>query len=129
MYHTSILNPDLNELLGRIRHTNTVVIADKGFPYWPLIETIDISLVDDQPSVLDVLRALLPHFTVGAAWMAEEFKAHNQPEVKTAFHQALGDTPLQYLPHYDFKKLVPDAIGLIRTGGTASYSNIILESA
>lgn len=129
MYHTPILNPDLNELLGRIRHTNTLVISDKGFPFWPQIETIDISLVDDQPSVLDVLKALLPHFTVGAAWMAEEFKQHNEASVQTEFLQVLGETPLQYLSHYDFKKLVPEAVGLIRTGGTAAYSNIILESA
>jgi len=30
--------------------------------------------------------------------------------------------------HLDFKKIVPDAIGLIRTGDTTAYENIILES-
>lgn len=129
MYHTPLLNPDLNELLGRIRHTNTLVIADKGFPFWPMIETIDISLVDDQPSVLDVLQALVPHFTVGAAWMAEEFKAHNPAVAEENVRMVLNGLTPTFLPHVDFKRLVPDAIGLIRTGGTAPYSNIILESA
>lgn len=129
MYHTPLLNPGLNELLGRIRHTNNLVIADKGFPFWPTIETIDISLVDDQPSVLDVLQALLPHFTVGAAWMAEEFKKHNDLTALQKLEAVLGDAPLTFRPHEDFKRMVPKAIGLIRTGGTAAYSNIILESA
>ncbi len=129
MYHTHILNPSLNELLGRIRHTNLLVISDKGFPFWPKVPTIDISLVDDKPSVLDVLEALLPHFSAGAAWMASEFKNHNDAAALGRVMSALGDTPLHFLPHTDFKKLVPEAVGLIRTGGTASYSNIVLESA
>jgi len=129
MYHTPLLNPGLNELLGRIRHTNTLVIADKGFPFWPTIETIDISLVDDQPSVLDVLQALMPNFTAGAAWMAAEFREHNDPTALQRVEDVLGDTPLTFLPHTEFKCLVPNSIGLIRTGGTAPYSNIILESA
>ena len=37
-----ILNPQILSLLARVRHTNTLVIADRGFPYWPMIETIDI---------------------------------------------------------------------------------------
>jgi D-ribose pyranase len=129
MYHTRILNPSLNELLGRIRHTNLLVISDKGFPFWPQVPTIDISLVDDQPSVPDVLEALLPNFTAGSAWMATEFKEHNHSAALERVTAALGETPLKFLSHDDFKKLVPGAVGLIRTGGTASYSNIILESA
>jgi len=52
-----ILNPAINSLISRVRHTNTLVIADRGFPYWPQLETVDISLVDDMPRVLDVLQA------------------------------------------------------------------------
>ena len=58
MIKTGILNPQINSLLSRVRHTNTIVIADRGFPFWPMIETVDISLVDDIPSVLQVLKAI-----------------------------------------------------------------------
>ena len=51
MLKTGILNPEINSLLSRVRHTNTLVIADRGFPYWPMIETVDIALVDDVPTV------------------------------------------------------------------------------
>src|ERR1700733_7586624 len=72
MIKTGILNPAINSLLSRIRHTNTLVIADRGFPNWPQVETIDIALIDDIPRVLDVLGAILPNFTIGSAVMAEE---------------------------------------------------------
>lgn len=129
MLHTPILNPALNEMLGRVRHTNTLVICDKGFPSWPGLQTIDLSLVDDCPTVLDVLHALVPHFTVGRVWMAEQFKAHNDAALLKAFETGLRNAPITFLDHDAFKKNVPATIGLIRTGGTAPYTNIILESA
>ena len=55
MLKTGILNPHVLNLLARVRHTNTLVIADRGFPFWPQIETVDLSLVDDVPTVLQVL--------------------------------------------------------------------------
>src|SRR6185312_4948893 len=73
MLKSGILNPQLLSLLARVRHTNTLVIADRGFPFWPQVETIDISLVDDIPTVLEVLAAIRPNFVIARAWMAEEF--------------------------------------------------------
>src|SRR5271169_131064 len=118
MLRTGILNPAINSLLSRVRHTNTLVIADRGFPFWPTIETIDISLVDGIPTVLDVLRAIRANFVVGRAWMAEEFLKNNSEEVRQAFALALSGVPLAHEPHVDFKKRAPLAIGLIRTADT-----------
>jgi D-ribose pyranase len=126
---TGILNPAILSLVSRVRHTNTLVIADRGFPFWPQIETVDISLVDDVPTVLQVLKALLPNFKAGRAWMAEEFLSHNSEEQAAAVRNVLGAIPLELLPHVDFKLGVPRAIGLIRTGDATPYANIILESA
>jgi len=127
MLKSGILNPQINSLLGRVRHTNTLVIADRGFPFWPQIETIDISLTDGIPTVLQVLEALAPNFLLGKAWMAEEFRSHNAPAVLSQY-QALVP-PIAFEPHPTFKLRVPHAIGLIRTADTTPYGNIILESA
>jgi D-ribose pyranase len=126
---TGILNPGILSLLGRVRHTNTLVIADRGFPFWPGIETVDISLVDDVPTVLQVLGAVLPNFQVGRAWMASEFLSHNSDAAAAAVRAVLGGVPLEFEAHVDFKKRVPLAIGLSRTGDTAQYGNVVLESA
>jgi len=129
MLVNGILNPGINSLISRVRHTNTLVIADRGFPYWPQIETVDIALVDDVPTVLQVLTALRGNFTVGQAYMAEEFRKANTADVLQAYLDALDGVDLAFEPHVQFKTRVPSAIGLIRTGDTTQYGNIILVSA
>jgi D-ribose pyranase len=129
MLKTHILNPDLLSLLARVRHTNTLVIADRSFPFWPQVETVDISLVDDIPTVLDVLNAIRPNFVIGAAWMAREFRKHNSETTRAQFAAALEGIRLTHETHVVFKKRIPRAIGLIRTGDTTQYANVILESA
>ena len=129
MLKKGILNPAINDLLSRVRHTNTLVIADRGFPFWPEIETVDISLVDGVPTVLQVLQALRENFVVGQAYMAREFEAANTKAVRASFARNLTGVPVTFEPHVDFKKRVPAAIGLIRTGDTVQYANMILVSA
>ena len=129
MLKTGILNPQLLDLLARIRHTNTLVIADRGFPYWPQIETVDLSLVDDVPTVLQALAAIRGNFVIGKAWMAKEFLRANSKKTQIQFAFALKGVPTKFEPHVDFKKRIPHAIGLIRTGDTTPYANLILESA
>jgi D-ribose pyranase len=128
MLKTGILNPRLNDLLSRVRHTNTLVIADRGFPYWPQMETVDLSLVDGIPTVLQALAAIRENFAVRRVWMAREFVKHNDKGVQAAFAQALRGLPVLREPHLQFKKRVPAAVGLIRTGDTIPYANLILES-
>ena len=129
MLKIGVLNPHILSLMARVRHTNTLVIADRGFPYWLMIETVDISLVDDIPTVLQVFEALKANFVVGRIFMAEEFKTENIPEVQQRFANSRGDIPISFEPHAEFKRRVPQAIGLIRTGDTIQYANMILGSA
>lgn len=123
-----ILNPHLLSLLARVRHTNALVIADRGFPFWPEIETVDISLMNDVPTVLQVLNAVRAQFHPAAAFMAKEFLENNTPEVCHQFALALEGVPTQHEAHVEFKKRVPKAIGLIRTGDSIQYANTILIS-
>ncbi len=58
MINHGILNPQILSLLARVRHTNALVIADRGFPFWPMIETVDVSIVDDLPTVLQLIAAV-----------------------------------------------------------------------
>ncbi len=128
MLKTGILNPRILSLLARVRHTTALVIADRGFPFWPQIETVDISLVDDVPTVLQVLAAVRREFHAAQAYMAREFREHNTPATRALFERALKGVPTTYEPHLEFKKRVPGAIGLIRTGDTVQYAKTILVS-
>jgi D-ribose pyranase len=129
MVKSGLLNPHALSLLARVRHTNSLLIADRGFPSWPQIETIDLSLVDDVPTVLHVLHALRDNHHFGAAYMAEEFVRDNSCETQDAFNLALHGIEIFREPHEQFKKRVPACIGLIRTGDTKQYANLILVSA
>jgi D-ribose pyranase len=79
--------------------------------------------------VLDVLAALRAQCRFGAAFMAAEFRAVNPPATQDQFATALQGISLSFEPHAEFKKRVPAALGLIRTGDTTQYANLVLESA
>ena len=128
MFNTRILNPAVLSLLARVRHTNTLVIADRGFPFWPRVETVDLSLTDNVPTVLQVLAALRPEFRLAQAYMAREFKRANDTTTRLQFAQALAGVAVRYEPHANLKLRVPNAIGLIRTGDTVQYANVVLIS-
>ena len=128
MLNTRILNPQLLSLLARVRHTNALVIADRGFPFWPQIETVDISLMNDIPTVLQVLAALRQDFHAVQTFMAREFLRENTPATQAMFAKGLKGIPTSYEPHVRFKKRVPGAIGLVRSGDTIQYANMMLVS-
>src|SRR5580658_3235277 len=128
MINHGIVNPQLLSLLARIRHTNALVIADRGFPFWPMIETVDISVVDDLPTVVQLIAAARANHNFTQAYQAEEFLKHNSQATRDKFAAALSGIATLYEPHVEFKKRVPHAIGLIRTGDTVQYANTILIS-
>ena len=123
-----IINPDLLSLIARVRHTNTIVISDAAFPYWPMIETVDLTLVRGLPTIPQVLDALLPNWKCGEIWMAKEFEENNTDGKQKEFDTACRGIKRSFELHNDFKKRVPQAIGLVRTGDTTAYGNMILES-
>jgi D-ribose pyranase len=129
MLKNGILNYQILSLLARVRHTNTLVIADRGFPFWPGVETIDLALVDDVPTVLQVLNAIRPNYSISQIYMAEEFLGENTKNICEQFARSIAEVPVVYEAHNDFKKRVPQAIGLIRTADTIQYANMILVSA
>ena len=128
MVNHGILNPQILSLLARVRHTNALVIADRGFPFWPMIETVDISVVDDLPTVLQLIAAMRGNHNFTQAYQAGEFLKNNTPAMRQKFAAALKGIPTTFEPHMEFKKRVPHAIGLIRTGDTVQYANTILIS-
>lgn len=129
MLQSGILNPSLLSLLARVRHTNTLVIADRGFPSWEGLETVDLSLVDDLPTVAQVVGAIRPNFKIGRVYAAQELMSANSPDKLAPHLSAIAGLPVTMEAHLDFKKRVPSAVGLIRTGDTTQYGNLILESA
>jgi D-ribose pyranase len=89
---------------------------------------VDISFIRGIPNVLDVVKAILANWKCGEVYMANEFKSHNNVATRNAFRKACRGVPIQFEPHNEFKLRVPGSIGLIRTGDTTAYGNMILVS-
>ena len=125
MITRGILNPQILELPARVRHPNTLVIADRGFPFGPKIETVAISLVDDVPTI-DFASAGrgTTKFPSGKGVDGTGGGLKNNPsKTRAAFATALRGIELKYDPPIDFKKHIPHAIDLMQ------YGNLILKSA
>ena len=133
MLKSGILNPDILSLIARVRHTNRLVICDWAFPFWPEIETVDISLTHGIPTVQQVFDLVAPNFEIGKIWQAEQFTKVNEQPVIDAFEKTLSQCPnaeLIRLDHDDFKQsVVKGSIGIIRTADATPYANLVIESA
>ena len=128
MLNKGILNPHIVSLLARVRHQNMLVIADRGFTNFPGVEIVDISLVDDIPTVLQVFNAIKDDFDISHIHMAKEFLMENTEEVQNDYKRAYGRIPVTFEPSDEMKKRVPKAIGIIRTADTIQYGNMLLTS-
>ncbi|MFQ9918411.1 MAG: RbsD/FucU domain-containing protein [Flavonifractor plautii] len=65
MTETGILNRDIAAELARMGHTDRLLIADAGLAIPDSTRVIDLSLAENVPTAVDVLKELLKHFSVG----------------------------------------------------------------
>ncbi len=103
MINHGILNPRLLSLLARVRHTNALVIADRGFPFWPMIETVDISVVDGLPTVCQLIAAVRANHQFTQAYQAREFLKTNSATTRRQFAAVLKGIPITFEPHVALK--------------------------
>ncbi len=127
MKRGGILHPELCALLASTGHTDWLTICDRGFPVPMGVQRIDLALVDDIPTVLDVLRALREEFVIDRLLVAQEMEEaspHRLAEMRTL----LPGVPIELVPHTQFKAYSRGSRGVIRTGDTCPYANVIVVS-
>jgi D-ribose pyranase len=108
-------------------HTDRLAVADAGLPIPLTTRRVDLSVVSGLPGFREVLRPILAELVVEEALLAQEIVEEN-PEMHRAIVDLLGPVPVRYLPHAEFKKLLPETKAVIRTGECTPYSNVILCS-
>jgi D-ribose pyranase len=127
MKRSGILHPGIAKLLASAGHTDYFLITDRGFPVPPEPERIDLALLDDLPTVVDVLRAVHAEFTIDRIVITEEMERFS-PERAKELRSLLGDIPVEAVSHIELKRLGHDAKATIRTGDTTPYANLIVVS-
>jgi D-ribose pyranase len=127
MKRGGILNPALSHLLASTGHTDYFTVCDRGFPVPEGPERIDLALVDDIPTVLDVLAAVIAEWSLDRVLIAHELDAIS-PDRVAEMQVLLGDAPLEQVDHGQLKRLAQTARATVRTGDTVPYANIIVVS-
>jgi D-ribose pyranase len=124
---TGPLNSSINRVLGELRHTDSLCIADCGLPSPPGIETIDLALKLGSPSFRVTLTTLLADMEIEKITLAREIESAN-PVVLSQIRQLLPDVPVEWTSHEQFKQQTRSCRAIIRTGEATPYANIILHA-
>lgn len=127
MKRGGILHPALCHLLASSGHTDTFAVADRGFPVPVGPERIDLALVDDLPTVLDVLRAVHAEWSIDRLLITHEM-LEVSPRRVAALRALLGPIPLEPVAHVDLKRLAAGARAVVRTADTTPYANVVVVS-
>ena len=127
MKRGGILNPVLSHLLASTGHTDYFTVCDRGFPVPDGPERIDLALMDDIPTVLDVLTAVSAEWSLDLVLIAHEMVAIS-PDRVAEMRALLGDIPFERVSHGQLKQLAQSARATVRTGDTVPYANIIVVS-
>lgn len=127
MKKQGILNSHISEVLSRLGHTDTVVIADCGLPIPDETIRIDIALKQGDPSFIETMEAILEDMVVEKVTLAEEIIERN-PSIQDKALSLLEGATIEYVPHEQFKEQSKKAKAVIRTGETTPYANIILHA-
>lgn len=128
MKKTTLLHPELSQLIAALGHTDRIVIADCGLPIPAHVKRIDLALTQGIPSFNDTLRVVLSELVIEQAFVAEEWMGRTDGVREEAF-RLLGDAPVAAMPHAEFKAMIGrEAVAVIRTGENTPYTNIVLQA-
>jgi D-ribose pyranase len=119
-----IINSNLAGALGRLGHTDLIVVCDAGLPIPPGPVVVDLAFRFGVPTFETVLTGLLEELVVEGAIAAEEVENKNP----SSYELLRGRLPdLALVPHEELKGMVAGARLVVRTGEATPYSNVILR--
>jgi D-ribose pyranase len=127
MKKNGILHPELSHILASSGHTDYLLITDRGFPVPDEPQRIDLALVDDKPTVLDVLAAIDAEWSIDRILITDEMLLVS-PRRVAELQVVLPNVRVETVSHLELKRLGHGARATIRTGDTCPYANCIIVS-
>lgn len=128
MKEIGALNRDISRLLSEQGHSDLLMVCDAGFATPKEIEVIDISLSENQPTVVQTLDELKKFFSVEKMVLANQTQQNNPSLFKAITENIFENVECEVIDHSELKKLAKEVKGIIRTGDFTSYANVILIS-
>ena len=128
MKEIGLLNREIADVISQLGHMDEMIVSDAGFPIPLGVRTVDLALAVNQPTVVEVLKVLLPDFSVEKIVLADETKAHSPSMFATIVDLFGPNVAVETQPHTDFKQRSRGVKAIIRTGDFTAYSNVLLVS-
>jgi D-ribose pyranase len=120
-----LINQPLSSLIAGLGHTDEIVIADAGLPIPDETQRIDLALTRGIPTFEETLKIVLEEMCVEKAYVSEEIEGYS-PQMLAFIQDAIGDLPVDKIPHSQFKEQTKRSKAVVRTGEFTPYSNVIL---
>ena len=127
MKKAGILNAQLSKVVAEMGHKDMLTISDVGLPIPDSTKRIDIALTRGIPGFIDTFKAIMGDLVVEKVIMAVEIKELSK-EIHQEIIEILGEIPIDYYSHDQFKELTGKTKAVVRTGEITPYANIILVS-
>lgn len=126
MKRRGLLNGPLLSHIGRLGHTDRVVVADCGLPVQRHVPVVDLAVRFGVPSFLDVLDVLLDELVVEGAVAAREIGDGPVRHWLADREAGLGGAA-ELVDHDRLKQMVGEAVLVVRTGESTPYANVVLR--
>jgi D-ribose pyranase len=128
MKEIGIVNRDIAAVLSEQGHGDLLMVTDAGFAIPQGVEVIDVSLSENVPMVMDLLKELNKFFSVEKMYMSKETQEISPSHFKKVSAAFGENVEVETLPHAQLKKLSREVKAAIRTGDFTAYGNVILVS-
>jgi len=127
MKRTGVLNAEIMKVVAEMGHTDQITIADAGLPIPQDVQRIDMALVDNLPSFIDVLKAVSGELALEKVYIAEELPGRN-PKVYAELCEILKGIECEMVPHTKLKEMSASSRAVVRSGECSPFANVILQS-
>ena len=128
MKEIGLINRNVAKVVAEQGHGDLLMVVDAGFAIPSGVETVDISLRENDPMVLDVLAELRKFYSVEKMILAKQTKDINPTLFEKISKIWAEDTDIQLIDHSELKNISKSVKAIIRTGDFTAYGNVILVS-
>lgn len=111
-----ILNANAKYMLARLGHRDYLAVTDACFNIPKDIQTVDLAVLPDVPTIMQVIDGILSEVVVEEVILAEEIKTQ-APDILLEYEKRFPAAVFVFMPHTpDFDDFMHNVKGAIRTG-------------
>jgi len=126
MLEVGTLNRQLAQALASLGHGDTFIVTDAGFAIPAHVPTIDLSISENLPTVMQLLTEIKRVFSVEALTLAKETQEHC-PSHSAGICELFG-LQAEVISHIELKERAKGVKYAIRTADFTAWGNVILTS-